>query len=262
MRLAPSTASSMYWSALSSSRPLQVLGPGLQAGVRRLQAGVRRLQAGVRRLQAGVRRADGRQFSQDPLAHPVHVYPDGAHLLRAAGVDMVREVTVGHLAGVASQPGQRPDHRYLEAERQHDQDDQQRDPDAEADRVERRRGAVQPGDGLLPLAGQVGLEAVQRGAQAVELGLSLVGGRAGDGLPGGPHLLDGRLRVARPPDAGPGGHPGEVGRRGRHAGEQAAQGADLPPLLGDALGIRGQEGGPRAERIPADPGLLVEVGDV
>ncbi len=85
-------------------RPLQVLGPG---------------------LQARVRRADGGQFRQDPLAHAVHVDPDGAHLLRAAGVDMVREVTVGHRAGVGGKPGQRPDHRYLEAEREDDQDDQQ-----------------------------------------------------------------------------------------------------------------------------------------
>ena len=45
------------------------------------------------------------------------------------------------------------------------------------------------------------------------------------------------------------------------AGEQAAQGADLPPLLGEAVGVRGQEGGPRAERVAADPGLLVEVSD-
>ena len=127
-------------------RSLQVLGPGLQAR--------------VRRLQAHIRRADGGQFRQDPLAHAVHVDPGGAHLLGAAGVDVVREVAVGHRAGVGGKPGQRPDHRYLEDERENDQDDQQRDPDTEADRIERRRGTVQPGDGLRSLAGQVGLHAV------------------------------------------------------------------------------------------------------
>ena len=45
------------------------------------------------------------------------------------------------------------------------------------------------------------------------------------------------------------------------AGEQAAQGADLLPLQGESLGVRGQEGGARAERVATDPGLLVEVGD-
>ena len=120
---------------------------------------------------------------------------------------------------------------------------------------------VQRGDRLHPLPGEVALQGGERGAQAVEVGLSLVGRHTGLGLPGGAHVPDGRLGVTGPPDAGPADHPGEVGLGGRHAGEQDAQPADILVLLLDALPVRGQEAELRAERVAAHPGFLVEEGD-